>query len=89
MPLSKLKFRPGINRDKTDLAQMGGWYDGNMIRFREGFPEKIGGWTRQSDYSFLAPCRKLHSYVTLDGSLLLAVGTRFKFYIKFETATLI
>ena len=44
MPLSKLKFRPGINRDKTDLAQMGGWYDGNMIRFREGFPEKIGGW---------------------------------------------
>jgi hypothetical protein len=44
MPLSKLKFRPGINRDRTDLASMGGWYDGNLVRFRDGNPEKLGGW---------------------------------------------
>ena len=82
MPLQKLQFKPGINKEDTVYSNEGGWSDSDKVRFRLGYPEKIGGWTRQSDYSFLAPCRKLHSYVTLDGSLLLAVGTRFKFYIN-------
>tara|TARA_R110000751_G_scaffold14809_1_gene47809 strand:+ start:435 stop:2354 length:1920 start_codon:yes stop_codon:yes gene_type:complete len=82
MPLAKLQFRPGVNKENTSYSNEGGWSDSDKIRFRFGFPEKIGGWTRQSDYSFLAPCRALHSYVTLQGSLLLAVGTRFKFYIN-------
>lgn len=82
MPLTKLQFTPGINKENTDYSNEGGWSDSNKIRFRMGYPEKIGGWTRQSDFSFLAPCRKLHSYVTLDGSLLMAVGTRYKFYIN-------
>ena len=82
MPLAKLQFRPGVNKENTTYSNEGGWSDSDKIRFRFGFPEKIGGWTRQSDYSFLAPCRALHSYVTLPGSLLMAVGTRFKFYIN-------
>lgn len=82
MPLAKLQFRPGVNKENTSYSNEGGWSDSDKIRFRFGFPEKIGGWTRQSDYSFLAPCRALHSYVTLQGSLLMAVGTRFKFYIN-------
>jgi len=82
MPLQKLQFRPGVNKENTSYSNEGGWSDSDKIRFRFGFPEKIGGWTRQSDYSFLAPCRALHSYVTLQGSLLMAVGTRFKFYIN-------
>ena len=82
MPLAKLQFRPGVNKENTSYSNEGGWSDSDKIRFRFGFPEKIGGWTRQSNYSFLAPCRALHSYVTLQGSLLMAVGTRFKFYIN-------
>ena len=82
MPLAKLQFRPGVNKENTSYSNEGGWSDSDKIRFRFGFPEKIGGWTRQSDYSFLAPCRALHSYVTLAGSLLMAVGTRYKFYIN-------
>ncbi len=82
MALSKLQFRPGVNKENTTYSNEGGWSDSDKIRFRFGFPEKIGGWTRQSDSSFLAPCRALHAYVTLQGSLLLAVGTRFKFYIN-------
>jgi len=82
MPLAKLQFRPGVNKENTSYSNEGGWSDSDKIRFRFGFPEKIGGWTRRSNYSFLAPCRALHSYVTLQGSLLMAVGTRFKFYIN-------
>jgi hypothetical protein len=82
MPLAKLQFRPGVNKENTSYSNEGGWSDSDKIRFRFGFPEKIGGWTRQSNYSFLAPCRALHSYVTLQGSLLMAVGTRYKFYIN-------
>ena len=82
MALSKLQFRPGVNKENTSYSNEGGWSDSDKIRFRFGFPEKIGGWTRRSDFSFLAPCRALHSYVTLKGSLLMAVGTRFKFYIN-------
>lgn len=82
MPLQKLQFRPGVNKENTSYSNEGGWSDSDKVRFRFGFPEKIGGWTRQSNYSFLAPCRALHSYVTLQGSLLMAVGTRYKFYIN-------
>ena len=82
MPLTKLQFKPGVNKENTVYSNEGGWSDSEKIRFRLGFPEKIGGWTRQSNFSFLSPCRALHSYVTLDGSLLMAVGTRYKFYIN-------
>jgi len=57
MPLAKFQFRPGINREITSYSNEGGWFDGNKIRFRFGFPEKIGGWQRKSTKSFLGVCR--------------------------------
>src|SRR6056300_960353 len=82
MPLAKLQFRPGINKEATSYSNEGGWSDSDKVRFHYGYPEKIGGWVRQSNFSFLQPCRSLHTYVTLDGSNLVSVGTRYKFYIN-------
>jgi len=82
MPLQKLQFRPGINREGTDYSNEGGYYDCNKIRFRSGFPEKIGGWTRLSASQFIGVCRALWNWVTLDGSNLLGVGTSKKYYIE-------
>jgi len=79
--LTKLQFRPGVNRDTTSYANEGGWFDSDKIRFRLGFPEKIGGWVRKSVYSFLGVCRSIHTWVNLDGTVLTGVGTREKFYI--------
>lgn len=79
--MTKLQFRPGVNRDTTSYANEGGWFDSDKIRFRLGFPEKIGGWVRKSVYSFLGVCRSIHTWVNLDGTVLTGVGTRVKFYI--------
>jgi len=81
MALTKLQFRPGVNKETTSYSNEGGWFDSDKVRFRFGFPEKLGGWTRRSDYSFLQPCRALHSYVTLAGTSQIGIGTRYKFYI--------
>jgi hypothetical protein len=82
MPLQKLQFRPGLNREGTDYSNEGGWYDGDKIRFRSGFPEKIGGWARLSSEQFLGYAKALWNWVTLDGSNLLGVGTNLKYYIE-------
>ena len=82
MPLQKLQFRPGLNREGTDYSNEGGWYDADKVRFRSGFPEKIGGWTRLSANQFIGVCRSLWNWVTLDGSNLLGVGTSKKYYIE-------
>lgn len=82
MPLQKLQFRPGLNREGTDYSNEGGWYDGDKIRFRSGFPEKIGGWSRLSYDQFLGVCRALWNWITLDGNNLLGVGTSKKYYIE-------
>lgn len=82
MPLTKLKFRPGINREITSYSNEGGWYDCDKIRFRFGFPEKIGGWLRLSSTTFLGTCRALHPWVALDGTAYLGVGTHLKYYIN-------
>jgi len=81
MPLTALKFKPGINRETTSFANEGGWFDGNKVRFRFGLPEKIGGWSSYSSNSFLGTCRALFSWVTLDGSKYLGLGTNLKYYI--------
>lgn len=81
MPLTKLQFRPGVNKEATSYSNEGGWFDSDKIRFRSGFPEKLGGWTKRSSYSFLQPCRALHPYVTLGGTAQIGIGTRYKFYI--------
>ena len=82
MPLTKFQFRPGINREVTSYSNEGGWYDCDKIRFRMGFPEKIGGWLRSSTSTFLGTCRALHSWRGLDGSRFLGVGTHLKYYIS-------
>ena len=82
MPLTKLQFKPGINRETTSYSNEGGWFDSDKVRFRMGFPEKIGGWVRQSVYNFLGTCRALHPWVTLSGDKLIGVGTSFKYYIN-------
>lgn len=82
MPLKKLEFRPGLNREGTDYANEGGWYDGDKIRFRSGFPEKIGGWSRLSNNTYLGVARSLWNWVDLSGSNYLGVGTNIKYYIE-------
>lgn len=82
MPLTKLQFRPGINRDVTSFTNEGGWRDCDKVRFYNGFPEKIGGWEKYSSNTFLGTCRSLHNWVALDGADYLGVGTHLKFYIE-------
>ena len=82
MPLQKLVFRPGVNKENTNYSGEGGWYDCDKIRFRSGFPEKIGGWTRYSNSQFLGICRSLNQWTTNAGEVLLGLGTSVKFYIS-------
>ena len=81
MPLTKLVFRPGINRETTAYANEGGWWDGNLVRFRAGKPESIGGWTRYSRFAMLGTTRSLMSWSALNGSNLVAAGTNLKYYV--------
>ena len=85
MPLQKLQFRPGVNRESTDYANEGGYYDCDNIRFRSGQPEKLGGWTRLSNEQYLGICRALWNWATLSGANYLGVGTSKKYYIEYGT----
>ena len=82
MPLQKFLFNPGINKEGTDYTAEGGWYDGNLVRFRKGFAEKIGGWKKVIQTSYNGTGRKLLGWVDLEGTKLLGLGTRTKLYIQ-------
>ena len=82
MPLTKLQFRPGLVQDLTSYANEGGWRDGDKVRFRLGYPEKIGGWAKYASSAFLGTCRALHNWIALDGSNFLGVGTNIKYYVE-------
>lgn len=82
MALSKLVLKPGINRDQTNYASEGGWYECDKIRFRSGFPEKIGGWVRYTDRQFSGVCRSLFNWVPTDGSNVLSIATNSKVYVE-------
>jgi len=82
MPLKKLQLRPGVNKENTRYANENGWYDSEKVRFRQGTPEKIGGWQRISSSTFLGICRSLWNWVTLGFANLIGVGTNLKFYIS-------
>ena len=94
MPLKKILFRPGVNRENTRYASealgsvnsgtnaAGGWYESEKVRFRAGTPEKIGGWVRISNETYEGVCRSLWNWVTLTGANLVGVGTNLKFYIE-------
>ena len=81
MPLTKLQFKPGIDREATSYSNEGGWRECDKVRFRFGFPEKIGGWTRYTSSTYQGTARDLHPWVALDGSRYLGVGTHLKYYI--------
>jgi hypothetical protein len=82
MPLTSLKFRPGINRETTSYSNKGGWNDCDLVRFRFGYPEKLGGWEKYSTNTFLGSSRSLHSWANLEGNKYLGLGTEKKFYIE-------
>ena len=82
MPLKKLLLKPGVNRENTRYTNEGGWYESDKVRFRQGTPEKIGGWKQISANTFLGYCRSLWNWVTLAGQNLLGIGTNLKFYIE-------
>ena len=78
MPFTALKFKPGIVSDITSYSNEGGFSDGDKVRFRFGFPEKFGGWTKYSSSTYLGAARRLHDWVALDESDFLGVGTHLK-----------
>ena len=82
MPLSKLGFKPGINREGTNYSNEGGWFDGDKIRFRSGYVERIGGWTRSSNNTYIGTPRKIFDFVTLSSENLLFIGTEQKVYLE-------
>jgi len=82
VPLSKILYRPGVNKENTRYTSENGWYVSDKVRFRQGTPEKIGGWLRISQATFLGICRSLWNWVTLSNSNLLGVGTNLKYYIE-------
>ena len=82
MPLVKVQFKPGINRESTSYADEGGWFNSDLIRFRKGRPEKMGGWTRLSSNVIQGTGRSLHVWAALDGSKYMGLGTETKVYIE-------
>ena len=82
MPLTKLQFRPGVNRETTSYTNEGGWYDCDKVRFQAGTPEKIGGWQKVSGSSFLGTSRALHPFVSLAGNRYVGNGTHLKYYVE-------
>ena len=95
MPLQALQFRPGTNRESTTLANEGGWFESDKVRWRSGYPEKIGGWVKDTGTttsvlqppagSFWGVCRSMWNWLTLAGNNLLGLGTNLKFYIQNST----
>jgi len=82
MPLQTIEFQPGIDKESTDYAAKGGWVDGNLIRFRKGRVEKVGGWNKLGSSYYLGLARALHSWISLGGTRFLGLGTTFKYYIE-------
>ena len=80
--LKKVIFKPGINRENTRYTTEGGYYECDKIRFRQGTPEKLGGWLQFTSNTFLGVCRSLWNWITLSGLNVIAVGTNLKYYIE-------
>jgi len=80
--LKKILLKPGVNKENTRYTNENGWYISDKVRFRQGTPEKIGGWNRISDDSFLGICRNLWNWVTLSFLNLMGVGTNLKYYVE-------
>lgn len=86
MPLKKLQLKPGVNRENTRYTNEGGWYSCDKVRFRQGTPEKIGGWQRISTTTYNGVCRSMWQWATLGGVAYLGVGTNTKYYVYYGGA---
>ena len=82
MPLVKLRFKPGVDKEGTDYENTMGWSKSDKVRFRQGYPESIGGWIKYSANAFIGLCRSLLQWTANDGSNLLGVGTSKKLYVE-------
>ena len=82
MPLQKLQFRPGLNKDQTNYSNEGGWFECDKVRFRSGYPQKIGGWLRYGIFTVVGICRQTFNWVTTASNNYLALGTSKKLYIE-------
>lgn len=82
MPLQKLQFKPGVNRDQTNYTNEGGWYECDKIRFRSGMPQKLGGWLRYGLFTVIGACYEMFNWITSFGDDFLAMGTNRKVYIE-------
>jgi hypothetical protein len=85
MPLQKITLKPGVNRENTRYTNEGGYYESNLVRFRQGTPEKIGGWQQISPNTYTGLCRSLWNWTTLAEANLIGVGSEVKFYISQQT----
>lgn len=83
MPVQKVVLKPGVNRENTRYTSEGGWYECDKVRFRQGNPEKIGGWIRYNGDHYLGVCRSLFAWASLSGTTYLGVGTSAKYYVEF------
>lgn len=81
MALSKIQFAPGVNKEGTEYSADAGWFDSDKIRFRKGRPEKIGGWVKFSETSFLGVCRSIRDWASLESIRYIGLGTHLKFYV--------
>jgi hypothetical protein len=82
MPLQKLQFKPGVNKDQTNYTNEGGWFECDKIRFRSGYPQKIGGWLRYGTFTIAGICRQMFNWITTSSDNYLALGTSKKLYIE-------
>jgi len=85
MPLKKLLYKPGLNRDQTNYMGEGGWYECNKIRFLSGSPQKIGGWAKYVQNQLLGVCRQMFNYVTSYGDNIMFLGTSSRVYAEAGT----
>jgi hypothetical protein len=82
VPLQKLQFRPGLNKDQTNYSNEGGWFECDKVRFRSGYPQKIGGWLRYGTFTIAGICRQMFNWITTASDNYLALGTSKKLYIE-------
>ena len=85
MPLQKLQFKPGVNRDQTNYTNEGGWFECDKIRFRSGYPQKLGGWLRYGTFTIIGICRQMFNWITTQSDNYLAMGTSKKVYLEAGT----
>ena len=85
MPLQKLQFKPGVNRDQTNYTNEGGWFECDKVRFRSGYPQKLGGWLRYGTFTIIGICRQMFNWITTESDNYLAMGTSKKVYLEAGT----